>query len=132
VTNSTITIGVPAEKVEELIRLRTKDLKLNDLTEAQRENNTQLKKALNLTQGQVKHALEIVGEANVSPERVEAKLVEIAEKFKELQLAADAQPGDDVKITAMKGDVQNAIQNGELQTRFWPQYKRSKSLRLIV
>lgn len=117
-TNSTITIGVPAEKVEELIRLRTKDLKFNDLTEAQRENNTQLKKALNLTQGQVKHALEIVGEANVSPERVEAKLVEIAEKFKELQLAADAQPGDDVKITAMKGDVQNAIQNGELQTRF--------------
>jgi tetratricopeptide (TPR) repeat protein len=112
VTDSTIINGVPAEKVEELIRLRTKDL--NDLTEAQRENNAQLKKALNLTEGQVKHALEIVGEADIPPERVEAELVEIAAKFKELQLAAGAQPGDNVKITAMKGDAQKAIQNGEL------------------
>jgi hypothetical protein len=50
----------------------------------------------------VASALEIVGEANVPPERLAAKLVEIAEKYKDLQTAATAQPGDDAKITALK------------------------------
>jgi hypothetical protein len=58
--------------------------------------------------------LEILGEADVPPERLAAKLVEIAEKFKELKTAAAAQPGDDAKITALKAEAQKAIQDGEL------------------
>ena len=42
-----------------------------------------LKVNLDLTQGKVKTALEILGEKNVPPERLAAKLVEIAGKFKE-------------------------------------------------
>lgn len=112
VTDSTITVGIPPDKIEELIRLRTKDL--GDLTEAQRETIAQIKDTLNLTQGQVKHALQIVGVADVPLDRLTAKLVEIAEKFKDLQLAAAAQPGDDAKITLMKAEAQKAIQSGEL------------------
>ncbi len=114
VTNSTINVvcGVPPEKLEELVRSRTKDL--SDLSESQRETNALLKEKLDLTQSQVKSALEILGEANVPPERLAAKLVEIAGKFKDLQTAAAAQPGDDAKITALKAEAQKAIQDGEL------------------
>jgi tetratricopeptide (TPR) repeat protein len=112
VTLSTITIGVPAEKIEELIRSRTKDL--GDLAESQRERIAQLKETLSLTRGQVSHALKVLGEANIPPEQLAAKLEEIAEKFKDLQQAAAAQPGDDAKITALKAEAQQAIQDGQL------------------
>jgi tetratricopeptide (TPR) repeat protein len=114
VTNSTINVvcGIPPEKIEELIWSRTKDLR--DLSESQRETNALLKEKLDLTQGQVKTALEIVGEKNVPPERLAAKLVEIAGRFKDLQTAAAAQPGDDAKITTLKAEAQKAIQDGQL------------------
>jgi tetratricopeptide (TPR) repeat protein len=112
VTYSTITIGIPAEKIEELIRSRTKDLA--DLAESRRETIAQLKETLSLTQGQVSHALKILGGTNIPPEQLAEKLEEIAEKFKDLQQAATAQPGDDAKITALKAEAQQAIQDGQL------------------
>ena len=48
------------------------------------------------------------------PERLAAKLLEIAERFKELQQTAIAKPGDDPKIAALKVDVQKAIEAGDL------------------
>src|ERR1700730_18142600 len=87
---------------------------LRDLSESQRETNALLKEKLDLNQGQVKTALEILGEKNLPPERLAAKLVEIAGRFKDLQTAAAAQPGDDSKIAALKAEAQKAIQVGEL------------------
>jgi tetratricopeptide (TPR) repeat protein len=55
-----------------------------------------------------------LGENDIPPERLAAKLVEIAERFKDLQAAASAQPGDDPKIAALKTDAQKAIEAGEL------------------
>ena len=55
-----------------------------------------------------------MGEKNVPPEQLAAKLVDIAEKYKSLQTAAAAQPGDDANITALKAEAQKAIQDGEL------------------
>ncbi|MGH6843815.1 MAG: tetratricopeptide repeat protein [Methylocella sp.] len=110
VSNSTI--GVPYEKVEELVRLRTKPLE--DLSESQRDTIALLKEKLDLNQRQVQSALEILGEANVPPEKLAAKLAEIAGKYKELQTAAAAQPGDDAKITALKAEAQKAVQDGQL------------------
>jgi hypothetical protein len=109
-TGATITIGVAYEKLEAAVRSRTKDLK--DLTESEKETNALEK--LDLNQRQVKSALEILGEANVPPERLAAKLVEIAIQYKKLKTAAAAQLGDDSKITALKAEAQKAIQNGEL------------------
>jgi hypothetical protein len=38
-----------------------------------------------------------------------AKLLEIAERFKNLQQTAVAEPGDDPKIASLKADAQKAI-----------------------
>src|SRR4029077_18733249 len=54
------------------------------------------------------------GEANIPPERLAAKRVECAERFKALEATASAQPGDDPRIAALKADVQKAIDAGEL------------------
>ena len=48
------------------------------------------------------------------PERLAAKLVEIAESFKALRETASVEPGDDPKIAALKADAQKAIETGEL------------------
>jgi tetratricopeptide (TPR) repeat protein len=112
VSNSTI--GVPYEKLEEAVRSRTKDL--SDLSESQKDTIALLKEKLDLNQRQVQSALEILGEANVPPERLVSKLAEIAQKYKDLQAAAAAQPGDDAKITALKAEAQKAIQDGQLGT----------------
>jgi hypothetical protein len=109
VSNSTI--GVPCDKLEEAVHSRTKDLK--DLSDAEKETIALLKEKLDLNQRQVRGALEILGEADVPPERLAAKLVGIAKKFKELKTAAAAQPGDDAKITALKAEAQKAIQDGQ-------------------
>jgi tetratricopeptide (TPR) repeat protein len=112
VTNSTVIIGIPQEKVDELVRDAKRPLE--ELTTQQRENIALLKEKLDLNVSQVRAALGIVGENDVPPERLTGKLVEIAERFKELQATASAQPGDDPKIAALKTDAQKAIEAGEL------------------
>src|SRR6476659_432837 len=112
VTSSTIIIGIPQEKVDELVRDAKRPLE--ELTTQQRENIVLLKEKLDLNVSQVRAALGILGENDIPPERLAAKLVEIAERFKDLQATASAQPGDDPKITALKTEEQKAIEAGEL------------------
>src|SRR5215467_12298216 len=112
VTASTVIVGIPQEKVDELVRDAKRPLE--ELTVQQRENIALLKEKLDLNERQVRAALGILGENDISPERLAAKLVEIAERFKDLQATASAQPGDDPKINALKTDAQKAIETGEL------------------
>jgi hypothetical protein len=112
VTGSTINIGIPQQKVDELVRDAKRPLE--ELTALQRENIALLKEKLDLNLGQVRAALNIVGENNISPDNLAAKLVEIAERFKELQATASAQPGDTPTIVSLKAEAQRAIEAGEL------------------
>src|SRR5215813_354379 len=112
VTGSTVIIGIPQEKVDELVRDAKRPLE--ELTTQQRENIVLLKEKLDLNERQVRAALGIVGENDIPPERLAAKLVEIAERFEVLQETASAQSGDDPKIVALKTDAQSAIEVGEL------------------
>src|SRR5262247_634824 len=112
VTGSTVVIGIPREKVDELVRDAKRPLE--ELTTQQRENIALLKERLDLNERQVRVALGILGENDVPPERLAAKLVEIAERFKALQETASAQPGDDPNIVTLKGGAQKAIDVGEL------------------
>src|SRR5947208_6200274 len=96
VTGSTVIIGIAQEKVDELVRDAKRPLE--DLTTQQRDNIVLLKEKLDLNERQVRAALGILGENDIPPERLAAKLVEIAERFKDLQATASAQPGDDPKI----------------------------------
>jgi tetratricopeptide (TPR) repeat protein len=112
VTGSTVIIGIPQEKVDELVRDAKRPLE--ELTSQQRDNIVLLKEKLDLNERQVRVALGIVGENDVPLERLAAKLVEIAESFKALRETASVQPGDDPKIAALKADAQTAIDAGEL------------------
>jgi tetratricopeptide (TPR) repeat protein len=112
VTGSTVIIGIPQEKVDELVRDAKRPLE--ELTTQQKENIALLKEKLDLNERQVRAALGILGENDIPPERLAAKLVEIAESFKALRETASAQPGDDPKIAALKADAQKAIEAGEL------------------
>src|SRR5690242_16644157 len=112
VTSSTVIIGIPQEKVDDLVRDAKRPLE--ELTTQQRENIGLLKEKLDLNERQVRAALGILGENDIPPERLSAKLVEIAERFKELQATASAQPGDDPKIADLKAEAQKAIAAGDL------------------
>jgi tetratricopeptide (TPR) repeat protein len=112
VTSSTVIVGIPQEKVDELVRDAKRPLE--ELTAQQRENIALLKEKLDLNERQVRAALSILGENDIPAERLAAKLVEIAGRFKELQATTSAQPGDDPKVAALKSDAQKAIDAGEL------------------
>src|SRR5260370_4817976 len=119
VIQSTVVIGIAQEKVDELVRDAKRPLE--ELTTQQRENIALLKEKLDLNERQVRAALGVLGENDIPPERLAAKLVEIAERFKGLQATASAQPGDDPKIAALKADAQKAIEAG----------RKAKSARLF-
>jgi tetratricopeptide (TPR) repeat protein len=108
VSGSTINIGIPPEQLATLVRQAA------DLSESQKKLIASLEGQLDLNQRQIGAALNILGEKDVPPERLAAKLVEIAERFKDLQTSALTQPGDDPRIAALRADAQKAIDAGEL------------------
>ena len=108
VRDLTINIGIPPEQLAALIQ------QTHDLSESQKKLIAELEAKLDLNQRQVRAALEILGEKDIPPERLAAKLVEIAERFKALQATALAQPGDDAKVAALKAEAQKAIEAGDL------------------
>jgi tetratricopeptide (TPR) repeat protein len=86
-----------------------------DLSDAQKTIIAGLEHDLALNKQQVQAALHILGERNVPPERLESKLIEVAERFKALQeQIASTQPGDDAQIVALKADAQKALDAGDL------------------
>lgn len=112
VINSQIQIHDPPEEIERIVKSRIK--LFEDLTKAQKGVIDRLKSDLGLNREQVRAALEILGAANVPPERLVAKLTEIAQQFKTLQKTAETQSEDDTKIAALKEAARKAIDAGEL------------------
>jgi tetratricopeptide (TPR) repeat protein len=108
VTGSTINIGVPPEQLTALVQQTA------DFSETQKKMIAKLEGELDLNQRQIRAALVILDENDIPPERLAVKLVEIAQRFKDLQATASAQPGDNPKIAALKTDAQKAIEVGEL------------------
>jgi hypothetical protein len=74
VSSSTINIGIPAEQLAALVRQAA------DLSETQKKVIGKLEGELDLNQRQIRAALGILGEYDIPPERLAAKLVEIAER----------------------------------------------------
>jgi tetratricopeptide (TPR) repeat protein len=109
VTNSTINIGIPAEQLAALVRQSA------DLSEAQKKLIAKLEDELDLNQRQIKAAFAILGDANVAPRDLASRLIEFAERFKDLQLAASAKAGDDPKVAALRQGAQAALEAGDLE-----------------
>ena len=117
VSGSTINLVDPRllASVESLTRQLESATRLSaDHSEAQKKLRAELEAKLDLNDRQFRTALEIAGEKDVPRERLAAKLVEIAGRFKTLQGMAAAQPGDDAKVIALKAEAQNAVDAGEL------------------
>jgi tetratricopeptide (TPR) repeat protein len=114
IRDSTIIVGVPAEKLEALIRDRTK--LLEELVASHTDTIARLKKALDINERQIGTALNILGENDVPPEHLAAKLVEIAERFKALQAAGPPQAGDTPEVANLRQQANKAIEDGNLTT----------------
>lgn len=111
-TTISVVCGIPAEILDKLVRARTE--LLEEVVSANRETISLLKQTLNLNERQIRAALDILGEKDIPPEQLAAKLVEIAERYKELLAFAAGQPGDTPAIAALKAEAQKAIDAGEL------------------
>src|SRR5262245_65412239 len=108
VTGSTVIIGIPQEKVDELVRDAKRPLE--ELTTQQRDNIVLLKEKLDLNERQLRAALSILGESDISLERSAAKLVELAERCKAVRETASALPGADPNTVRVNGEAQTAIE----------------------
>jgi hypothetical protein len=100
--------GLAPEQLAALIRQH------EDHTETQKKLIARLEKDLDLNERQMREALRILGENDVSAERLGATLGEIARHFQHLRSGTLADPGDGPAIVAMKSDVQRAIEDGDL------------------
>jgi hypothetical protein len=112
IRDSTVINGVRPEKLEALVLDRTK--LLEDLVASHKDTIAGLKKELDINERQISAALNILGEKDIPPERLAAKLVEIAERFKALQAAGAPQPGDAPEVAQLKREANKAIHDGNL------------------
>jgi tetratricopeptide (TPR) repeat protein len=111
-SNSSTIVDIPHEKVEELVRdvRRSRER----LATQQPENVALLRKQLELNEGQVLAALDIIAENDISLELLVIKLVEIAERFKALHRSLSALSSDDPKAATLEAKARKAIDAGEL------------------
>lgn len=112
VVNSQVIIGITQEKVDSLVKGATESL--TQRTEEQRALIKLLTERLNVNESQISAALKILGEANVPPERLPSKLIDIAQQFKIMREAAAAEPGDSATIANLKNEAKRKIEAGEL------------------
>ncbi|WP_400765496.1 tetratricopeptide repeat protein [Methylosinus sporium] len=103
--------GIRPEQLQEIIQ------QSNELSETQKKVITNYERELDLNRAQIRVFFDILGDANVPPERWAEKLVEFARRLKSLegQIAA-TYTGDDKKLTALKADAQKAIKAANLAT----------------
>jgi hypothetical protein len=105
--------GIPPDQLPTIIEAATSDWKR--LTDEQRKIITELGSKLDVSAGALLAFFRTLGEAEVPPERQEAKLVEIAERYKQLVAQVAAAPGDDPEVAKLKGEVKAALDAGELE-----------------
>jgi hypothetical protein len=110
--NSSPTIGIPHEKLEELVR--GAKLSRERVTTQQPESVELLRKQLELNEGQVLAALDILAENDIPLELLVVKFAEIADRLKALQRAQSALSSNDPKAATLEAQARKAIDAGEL------------------
>src|SRR5215831_9378813 len=111
-TSRSIIVEIPHEKVEELVR--GAKLSRERLVTQQRESVALLQKRLELNEGQVLAALDILAENDIPLELLGVKVAEIADRFKALQRVQSALSSDDLKGATLEAQARKAIDAGEL------------------
>lgn len=105
-------IGIPPEQVAVITAALGREQKLTD---EQRRTIADLEKKLGASAGAVKAFFRVLGEADISLERQEAKLVEIAERHRQLVSQIAVEPGDDPEVAKLKEEAKTALNAGQLE-----------------
>src|SRR5512132_2931012 len=113
IRESKINIGILPDPLPKIIDAASSDWKR--LTDEQRKMIADLEGKLGVSAGALRAFFRTLGEAEVPPERQEAKLVEIAEHYKQALAQVAAAPGDDPGVAKLKGEVKAALDAGELE-----------------
>jgi tetratricopeptide (TPR) repeat protein len=108
VRDSKIIVGVPEEKLDELVRERTKPLE--DLTVSQKDTISLLKEKLDLNERQVRDALDIVGEKYTPP--LGEALVRVAGDYRRLQAQVSALNPDNPSARALVDEAKHELNEG--------------------
>src|SRR5512132_1835085 len=112
IRDTTINI-MPPDQLAKIIEAATSDWKR--LTDEQRKMIADLEGKFGVSAGALRAFFRTLGEAEVSPERLEAKLVEIAEHYKQALAQAAAAAGDNPEVAKLKSEVKAALEAGELE-----------------
>jgi tetratricopeptide (TPR) repeat protein len=112
VTNSNISIGIPPDQLPGIIAAAADPLKR--LTDEQKATIGALERRLGANEVQLLTFFQIIGEAGVAPERMGAKLVEVAQRYQGLQAQLAAVSSGDPMIDRRKTEAKAALERGEL------------------
>jgi hypothetical protein len=103
--------GIPPEQLPAIIAAATDPLK--QLTDAQQATIMDLERRLGASEAQMLMFLRIIGESHVPPEQVGERLVEVAERYKDLLVQVQTKPGDDPMVAQLKTEAHTALEAGD-------------------
>jgi TIR domain len=110
-TGETLPSGV-ASQLPAIIEAATRDLR--ELNDAQREAIRALERQLGANEAQLAAFFQIIGEAQVPVEQQPARLIEIAEHFRQLRAQVAAEPWDAPDVAQLKEAARVALDAGRL------------------
>jgi tetratricopeptide (TPR) repeat protein len=114
VTNSTVNVvcGIPHEQVHEFMRLAISG-RPADYTELLQRLDALIPATSRLRAEALARFFTILGEADVSPERLTDRLVEIAERYQTLLAQLDVTGSSDPEVQRLKEQARDALQAGD-------------------
>ncbi len=105
-------IGILPKELPAIIAAATDPVK--HLNAEQQATIADLERRLGANEAQFLAFCRIIGEANIAPERMGDKLIEIAESYNALLSQVEAAPGDDPAVAHLKAEARNALDRGDL------------------
>jgi tetratricopeptide (TPR) repeat protein len=112
IENSSITFGIPAEKLPGIIEAATKDWRT--LTDQQKHTIDVLQQNLGVSENALRAFFVTLGYNEVPIGQLSQKLLEIAGYYKELLVQAAPGPSDGPEIAKVKSAAKDAIAAGQL------------------
>ena len=114
ISGSTVSIvcGIAPEQLEALVRDRSRPLQ--DLADTQKELIGHLQEQLDLNQAQIRAVLNATGEADIAPDAIAAKLVEIAGRYRQLLTQVDGVAASDPAAARLKAEARESLDRGDL------------------
>ncbi|MGA8171733.1 MAG: tetratricopeptide repeat protein, partial [Methylocystis sp.] len=110
VSHSTINIGIAPEQLPKIVAAE-----LQQKTEQYKREIAALSDRLQVNEAQIRAFFISLGQSNVAPEHYGEKMIELANQIKELRQQIAATPtSDDKRLIALKTEVEDAINAGDL------------------